>query len=398
MGIMMLRPLLMAHFLDVQEFAYYGAGLLISSTFCMLGCIGLQSLLQREMPKQFMRGRNMAANILLAQCIIVASICAVLGLVLSVAGFEFASLDREVIAISILHGMGQQLFLLVTVESRSRGETLRYSGQQLVRAVLVIVLAGLVAVTFDAAKLVLLVEALVSLALSVKILLRVPGSSLAGFQAVFKLALSRLGSVPWRSAIALFAVMVVSFLVLNIDRWLAASFLSSAVFAQYTFAWILLLVAQSLQAIVNTSVFPLMARNFAKSGKGICFRTAAIASFLLLSLGTVAAWPAIVIIEILIANYYPDYEDSTTLLSFFLCVGILRVSDFWSSYLVVVGLEKRLLFVNLFVVFSVSAGWFGFNWALIPNGLQVTNLATLLVCLTVFSYVAVFVTALLSRR
>ena len=398
MGMMMVRPLLMARLLDVQGFAHYSAGLLVSSTFCMLGCIGLQSLLQRDMPGQLMRNRELAAAILLMQCLMVALICAALGLVLSSIELEVAGINRSMLAISILHGLAQQVFLLATVESRSRGQPLRFSQQQLLRAILVLASGSVAAVSLESVMAVLLVETVVSLLLSWKMLAGIWRKQTVSFSIICCLAVSRLGRIPWRSAVALFAVMIAGFSLLNVDRWLAASLLSSVVFAQYAFAWVMLMVAQSAQAIVNTSIFPLLARRFAINGKLACFRVAARTSIILLVMGAIAAWPTLWVIDAVIFHWYPDYTSATSLLSYFIWVAVLRVSDFWSSYLIVVGYEKRLLSVNLLVASLVSAIWLHQVEPWVSGNLQPINLAVLVILLTAANYGAVFSMAYISTR
>ena len=76
MALMMLRIFAIARVLDLKGFGTYSAGLLVSGTFCMLGCLGLQSMLQRKMPVMLMRQRSKAALILLVQCLAVALACA----------------------------------------------------------------------------------------------------------------------------------------------------------------------------------------------------------------------------------------------------------------------------------------------------------------------------------
>src|SRR5688572_29095745 len=71
-ALMMLRLFALAALLDIPNFAQVGVGLLVSSTFTMLACLGLQSVLQRDMPVMFVRGRERAARVLLAQCVVAA--------------------------------------------------------------------------------------------------------------------------------------------------------------------------------------------------------------------------------------------------------------------------------------------------------------------------------------
>src|SRR6185436_16327389 len=86
MGLMMLRILFMARRLDLAGFAQFSAGLLVSTTFCMLGCIGLQSMLQRDMPILLARRRARAGLVLMTQAMLVACGCAALALLVPLAG------------------------------------------------------------------------------------------------------------------------------------------------------------------------------------------------------------------------------------------------------------------------------------------------------------------------
>ena len=122
MGLMMLRPLLMARLFNAPEFGTYIAGLLVSSSFCVLGCLGLQPKLQRSMPMGFVARKELASQILVFQAILVALLLALLGCLIGVADFSIAGLSPGNFAVSVVHGLSQQIFLLSTVESRSRGE------------------------------------------------------------------------------------------------------------------------------------------------------------------------------------------------------------------------------------------------------------------------------------
>src|SRR5450759_2430383 len=114
MGLMMVRILVMAKILDVPSFAQYSAGLLASSTFCMLGCFGLYPLLQRELPMQIVRHREQMGAVLLVQCLLVATACAVVGILLAAVGVSVMGLSPFLLAIGVLHGLSQQVFLSVT--------------------------------------------------------------------------------------------------------------------------------------------------------------------------------------------------------------------------------------------------------------------------------------------
>ncbi|MEX6502161.1 lipopolysaccharide biosynthesis protein [Pseudomonas zhanjiangensis] len=398
MGLMMLRPLLMARLLDVQGFAQYSAGLLVSSSFCMLGCLGLQALLQREMPVQLVRRRELAAAMLLMQCLIVALVCASVGVLLSASGVHFAGMSHGLLALSVLHGLSQQVFLLATVESRSRGQPLHFAKQNFQRAGLVL-LAGVAAARwFDAAAPVLLAETVFSLLISWRILWNAWQRLRMGLPALVRLAVRRLGRLSWSSALALLGVMVVGFSLINMDRWIAASLLPASDFAQYAFAWILLLIAQSTQSLINASVYPALARRFARDGQAASFRFATQIGSLLLLGGAVLAWPAWWLARAAVERWFPDYLVGADLLKIFLLVAILRVADFWSSHLIIIGQERRLLIINLLVAVLVGAVWLVFVEPWTPGWLSLNNLAALAVSFAAANYLAVFITAYSSGR
>jgi O-antigen/teichoic acid export membrane protein len=388
----------MAKLLDVPSFAQYSGGLLVSSTFCMLGCLGLQSLLQREMPVQIVWHRERAAVVLLMQCLIVAASCAVVGLLLVATGLSLAGLTSGLLAVAVLHGLSQQVFLIATVESRSRGESLHFARQNLERAGIALAIGCVVGVLLKSAAAVLLAEAIVSFLLTWKTMCRVIERLRIRVLVVTLLAVRRLGEIPWLSAMALLAVMLIGFSFLNADRWLAAQLLRPTAFALYSFAWIFLLVAQSLQSLINTSFFPLLARRFASAGSPAAFGLCARLSIGLLLVCAVVCWPAGRLLNAVILRWFPAYADSTTVIDIFLWVAALRISDFWGSYLIIVGREKRLLLVYLAVGIGVCISWAYMVQPWANDAIAIDDIAWLAVALTVVGYLASFLTAWSERR
>src|SRR5438105_6307399 len=120
----MIRSLVIAQLLDVRGFGQFSGGILVSGTFCMLGCLGLQSMLQREWPVDLVRQRERAGLVRAAQCQLVALACFVLGLLAAAAGLAPPGMSPRLLAVGLVHGLSQQLFLVATIESRSRGDVL----------------------------------------------------------------------------------------------------------------------------------------------------------------------------------------------------------------------------------------------------------------------------------
>jgi O-antigen/teichoic acid export membrane protein len=385
MGLMLVRTLVMARLLDLHGFAQFSGGLLVSSTFCMLACLGLQPLLQRELPVQIIRRREIAGQVLIAQCLLVAAVCAALGLLAAATGFSAAGLDPASLALGVLHGLSQQVFLIATVESRSRGEPLRFAKQNLLRSLAVLGAGVWAAVATGSATWVLSAEAFATLVLTQGTLHTLWRRTRFRGGAVCRLALRRLGHLSWSSMLALLTVTTTGFVLLNADRWAAAELLASPRFAQYAFAWMLLMVAQSVQVVFNASVFPLLARRFANFGRAGAFRVCARVSFALLLIGILLAAPTMWALDAAIERWFPAYSATRALLPLFLLVAILRVSDFWSSFLIIVGLERRLLLIGVIVGTLVAGSWAAWirPWS---TEVQLTQLAALAAALALCGY------------
>lgn len=386
LGLMMARLLIMARILDLSAFATYSAGLLISSSFLMLGCLGLQSLLQRELPMLIVRRREFAGGILLMQCALVAIACSAAGAVTVFIGDVYlAGLSPLLLIIALIHGLSLQLFLVATVESRSRDQPLRFANQNLFRAFVLIVAGAVVAVSGLGVVAVLMTEAVSSLVFAVLLFRKQFCAIPLGLTVAITVAWRRFRCIPWRSALALLAVASFSFFLTNADRWLAAQQLPASAFAQYSFAWILLMIAQSVQAVINASLFPLLARCFVMRGGAIAYSTTLKASLFLFAIGALTSLPLWVLLDYSITKWFVTYQEARSLLPVFLVIAFLRLSDFWTSYLLVIGQEARLLTLNFLSASVATLSWI--LWIRLDEKvLQIDQVALLALLLTAFGY------------
>jgi len=385
LGLMMVRMLVMARVLRVQEFALFSGAVLVSSTFCMLGCLGMQSMLQREWPVNLLRGQERRGLVLAAQCNVVALGCAVILLLMTVTGASFAGLPPVLLAFGILHGFSQQVFLIATVESRSRGDVVRFARDNLIRAGGALAFGTAAALITGMTLWVLAVEAVISMILAYRYFSRAARIALLELPRVYFLAVRSLRRVRWRSALALMAVSVLSFISINADRWFAAETLEAASFAQYAFAWIVLIVAQGMQAVGNAAVFPMLARRFAGGGCRAAFRLCLALSLAVLAGGSICSILVWEVASIAVPHWFPDYEPAIGLLPLFLAIGVLRLSDFWSSYLLVIGREAWLLVANIAVLIAASALWAAIvrPW---NTSERMNDIALLALAFSLFSY------------
>ena len=382
---MMVRLLIVARLLSTEEFGRFSVGILSSGTFCMLSCFGLQMILQREWPVYIVRRLERHGLVRAAQCNIVALASAVFAAT-TAAIIAYRWPQAILIAIGMLHGMSQQIFVVANFEARSRGDPVRSANQNLMRAFTLLFCGVIAAVVTRSAVVVIVIEASVSTAISMVIFrgaLSRGGTSLA---LAYKLALRRLPDVAWRSATVLMIVSVVFFLVFNLDRWIAADRLGAIGFAHYAFAWIVLSAAQSAQGVVNAAVYPMLARRMARAGQASARRFCATLSVGVFFAGLVSIFPSWLVANHLVARWFPQYGDTGPLLLVFLCIAVFRVSDFWSSYLIVVGREWALLVWNLALSVVAIVLWIGQLLVRGTSRLEALDVATLAAGLAVCCY------------
>jgi O-antigen/teichoic acid export membrane protein len=384
--VMMARVLVFARILSVEEFGKFNIGMLSSSTFCMLACVGLQMILQREWPVYLVRGLERHGLVRAVQCNLVAIACAVLGVAIAGA-CSLRWPEGRLIALGLGHGLSQQMFVIANFEGRSRGDPLRSANQNLLRAMILLVGGVTAAVLTKSAVAVIVIEACISIVISATILHRALQRGGMALNLAYKLAVRQLPCAPWRSAGILMVVSIVFFLVFNLDRWVAADQLGQVGFAHYAFAWIVLSAAQSAQAVINAAVYPMLARRMGRSGQAAARRFCATLSISVFVAGAAAIFPAWIIVEGLTVRWFPQYSDTGALVAIFLCVAVFRVSDFWSSYLIIVGRERAVLFWNVALTMVVALLWAGWLWGRGFPPIQSLDIAILAAALALCSYV-----------
>jgi O-antigen/teichoic acid export membrane protein len=360
LALMMARLLAAARVLEVAEFAGYSATLLVSSSFCMLGALGLQIMLQRDLPELLRRGQARHGMILLMQAVIVTMSCAIVGLLAclifpSAAGSQ--ALTSTAFATGVLHGLSQQFFLLVTIESRSRGRTLEFATQYLTRSLAVVTIGLSVMSSTGSAQWGAAAEAATTLAVCVTLLGRIASRAQVSIATSAILAIRRANSICWKSASMLLSVFVLSWCTQNMDRWIAERTLAIQSFAVYAFAANAMVVASAVQMTANASLFPQLARRFAASGRWAAFRLAAQFSAALAAVGLVASPVALLAWRLLIEHWFPQYEDSIEIAPMLIAVCVVRIADYWTSFLIIIGAERKLLLAAGCSIALVSIGW-----------------------------------------
>lgn len=398
MALMFLRLAIVAQMLPVSDFAAYSAGLLVSSSFCMLACFGLQSLLQRDLPIFIVRGQERAGEVLIMQCVMIAAASAivVLSFIVAVDG-SLAGLSAAGLSVSLLHGLAQQLFIVATVDSRSRNQTVRFARQNLERAIPLVIAGPSVIMLGGGPMTVLVAEATLTMCLCAWLLAKkFRWNGLAVLNAL-RLGWRRIPYVNWRSAITLLAVSSLSFAVLNADRWIAARWLTTNDFGQYAFAWTLFSIAQSIQLIINSSVYPMLSQKYASHGKANCFSFVVKLSLSFLVCGIILSGTFFYVSDLFLNDLFPKYSRSLALFPIFLIVVSFRISDFWSSFLIVTGQEMKALLSLITTTVSVVCLWLLFLYNE-KDGFSLISIAVLALLITLTSYIVMAILAWRSAR
>lgn len=391
----MLRLLAYARLLPVEAFGEVSAALLISSSFCMLGCFGLLPILQRDWPRLALRGQHRRAWILVVQCCAVAIATALVLGALSATGIRVAGLTGPMLTMSILCGLTQQLFLVITTESRSAGNVLAYARHQFLRGAAVLGVVIAMASQGAGAYSLIAAEAVISLSAVLAILIFTPRTGVPKITLLATAAARGLPKVSWYEALTMMAVVLVSFAMVNVDRWLAAQALDTIKFGLYSFAVIVLSVAQSCQGLVNASMFPLIARRQASEGTRGSFRVSMKLSAMVGGVGLLFVLPAIWAAQLGIARWYPAFDVVSTWLPWLGLIGLLRAADFWSSFLIIDGRESIVLALNCASMTIALLVWWGYMLHLPQTAQQPWAYAALAGLVTALGATSTFVAALI---
>jgi O-antigen/teichoic acid export membrane protein len=376
-----------AQLIGVEQFGALGKMLLLSSLFGLAGSLGLQSVVSRDVPALFARARVRRGMRMLVHTTVVTTAVAAVCLIATVLGLSPFDLSGQDTALGVLHGWAQQAYLVAAYESRSRLAMMRYARDMAGRSVAIALVGGVAGGLIGDARNVVLAEALgtlVCLAVVVRAALR-----RANLQCRWLTRAARFDwrALPWGAALTLFAGAAVMFFSVNLDRWLAAEILRSEEFGWYAFAWLALVAAQSVQALLNSGLLPLLARQRALGRARHAFEVTRAMSILLLTAGLVLFAPAIWSAQWVVERWMPQYQHASPLLAPLLLAAVFRVSDFWSSFLVVIDRERALLTGQVGAVVLAGAAYAGWLYAS-PAGPSPRSLAWLAVATALASHLA----------
>lgn len=387
-AIMLVKLLVYARLLGVAEFGLFSKALVISTVLSTIGSVGFAVKAQREVPPALMDGSETRAALIILRTIVVTLLIALFvfffGASAVIAGGGEVSLSLWGLAVA--HGSINHVFTILTVESKSRLEMFRYTADVLARTLLCFGFGALAAFLVGNSSAVLVSEILVTLVLFPHLIGKLSWheTSRDADDSMKPLMASLLpGWAEWRTAFLLFLTTVITLVGLNIDRWIGASALESASFGIYSFALITITAAQVVQQIIGAALFPLLARTSALSGGAAAFRQARAAVLGIGLLGLIAVASLLALAPFLVATWFVEYGPAVEILPFLLFAGLLRASDFWTTYLVVREREVWILRGQVIATVVALLIWL---FAVAGEGISIYSLAVLAFGLSLLSH------------
>lgn len=389
----LIRITIYSRLLSVSDFGLLSKLLLISSIFSAAGSLGFQLMAQRDLPAFFSDGRYRQGLVLLCKAIVVTTVTALLASSVSLFHLPILGLSGLLLCCSIFHGWSQQVFILTVIDTRSRLEMMRYAKQILFKTVLVSVVAVIVAMLGGGAISVIFAELLMTLLFCAKFLGVITGS--AKKRLIFAVGVRSFTRRDFSTALTLFVSTILIFLSTNIDRWLAADQLSHNDFGLYAFAWISLTAALSFQALLNAGILPLISKRRKEGQLTAAFNTTAYISVSMFVAGVILAAFVYWFAQWFLPNQYQRYAGALPLIMPLLLAAVLRLADFWSSYLVVMHRQSLLMKIQIILILIPC-----FYYIVVPHAAIAapSDFAWLAVTLAAGNYIFTGLAAILARK
>jgi hypothetical protein len=347
MVLLLARNFSLAGLLSPQNFAAINASYLISASFCMLACFGLQALMQREVPLNISKGRECANLILLTQGILLTLFSATALVIASLFLNLNSLLSMQNIIFGLIHGAAQQVFLITSIDSRSRGNLVQFSCISLARAAAIFSIAYLLASLAYSPTMIIFLEAIITLLVSLQQTQKIFSAANFRLTLILKISVIRLAKLPWKAATLLLIFSLVTFFILNTDRWIAIYNLNVLDFAAYSFILILFSIAASFQYILSVFFYPYVIKKSLISSPARIRKICTAMSLTFFVSGALFSIPIYYFLKFSIENFYPQYNGISHVVYIALMSCVLRISDFWSTYCLALGQEKKLIQFNL---------------------------------------------------
>lgn len=352
----LMRMGIYARLLNVDDFGVISKIFLISSFFAVGGSFGFYLIAQRDLPGMYVKGHYKDGVLMLGKVGFITTLMALVFSLLPITTYRPLDINPFFFSLAIAHGWCQQIYLLAVTDIRCRLEMKRYSYELLIRTVLALAVATLVAYFGGGVFGIVLAEVIINVLLTFKLIKDLIKSTALSVPVFFKISTKGFNKEEWKVSFVLLAGTLAIFFSTSVDRWIAADQLIISEFGSYSFAWISVSIALSVQALLNAGLFPLIAHKRSAVSDQAALRMSAFVSIGLLVIGLAGAYLANVVARWGIPIWYPKYNLALPLLPILLAAAAFRVSNFWSSYLVIAHKHNEMLVTQIALIALLTLG------------------------------------------
>lgn len=343
-----------ARLLNVEDFGVISKLFLVSSFFAVGGSFGFYLIAQRDLPGMYVKGQYKKGVLTLGKVGFITSLMALGFSLLPITTFKPLGINPFFFSIAIFHGWCQQIYLLAVTDIRCRLEMRRYSFELLIRTIVALAGATLVAYLGGGVLGIVAVEAIINLMLTLKLIQDLIKSTKLSVPVFFKISMKGFKKEEWKVSFILLIGTLLIFISTSVDRWLAADHLTIVEFGSYSFAWISVSIALSVQALLNAGLFPLIAHKRTAVSNAAALRMSAFISIGLLALGLLGSYFVNLIALWAIPIWYVKYTLALPLLPILLAAAAFRVSNFWSSYLIIAHKQNAMLVTQIVMISTLA--------------------------------------------
>jgi O-antigen/teichoic acid export membrane protein len=320
-----------ARLFGVSQFGLFSQCLLIGNAAALFCGLGMQWVAQKQWPQHAAMQKSTRVDASVALALFVGMILTAGGFLAVLVAFMMGQLASPAAFLSLpVFSLSQYLFTVGVTSVRSELDFLRFARLSVGRASLTAVLGLGVAALSDDVAAVLLTEAVATALIGM--------NALGGGRLMRVAGLVRTSSVivetarlEMPSAIRLLALSAISYALFNLDRWIGVMTLSSSAYGTYAAGALVLLAFDTLQAMLNVAVQPLMARRLATGDSRWVIRFAHACTAATIGVGAVACVPLITALQWTVLRVLPGFEGSLTVISILVPAGFLRLADFYGT-------------------------------------------------------------------
>ena len=277
-ALLFLRTFVYARVFPVEGFGALNQAMLVASTFTSLAGVGLLQLAQKLLPQFHALEERAKFEDLLSSCLTMCGVSASIAAVLLAGAISLGWLQGGLVfAVALPFAIAQYLFTIRLIEIKSELRFLDHSRVSAIRAVVLLLLGVAVAMLTRSVSATLAVEALVTLAVSLPVVMGERGKAVLRKLRTLRVDHRWFGQY-YQAALRLFVLNGTLTLLYAIDRWFGVALLTRHEYGIFALGLTIISLFETLQLIVNVSAYPLMGRMIRAANRaGIPFRDGGVA-------------------------------------------------------------------------------------------------------------------------